>query len=105
MDQTTIAVYTIFLGWTIMSILVGFGIGHWVFVTKKGSAASEKSGDINKLINEVRTEKNEGEVNQLVKYHNNRVRAGADRDQSLKRLTKDLERVKRESQDESRSPE
>lgn len=96
--------WVILLLWTLMSILTGMGLGRWIAQAK--SNRNDGSGrEFSKLIKEVTTEQNKNRVEQLIRYHNRRVAAGADAETSYNRLVKDLMKLKEETQDESRASE
>jgi len=53
----------------------------------------KRSNGVGDVIARVRNEENAQYVDQLVRYHNNRVRAGASDEESLARLMQELEEV------------
>lgn len=97
------AAWVVLLLWTLMSVLTGMGLGSWITRTRLTAGGSTKSNsqDFTKLVKEVTTEQNKHRVEQLIKYHNSRVAAGADTQASYNRLVKDLMRLKKEIQDEN----
>jgi len=85
-----------------MSILVGMGLGSWIARARQNGEAHQAFDDI---VKDVMTDENKSQVEQLIKYHNSRVAAGADGQVSYERLVKDLKQLKEETQDESGAPE
>lgn len=94
--------WVVLLCWTLMSMLVGVGIGRWITHARQKGDAAQNFDDI---IKDVMTEENKNQVEQLIKYHNNRVAAGANAHASYERLVKDLIRLKEEIKNESRGAE
>ena len=87
----------ILLLWTLMSMLVGVGIGRWISSNKNSNPGDDMT-KLNTLSGEI---KDKARAEQLIKYHNGRVNAGADVKVSFERLVGDMKRLKEEEIDES----
>ena len=72
----------------VLSGLVGYAIG--VASSKTVAPAGVVPGDVNKLIKQVRTPENEERIQRMLDYHQRRVNAGADGQESLTRLIREL---------------
>lgn len=58
-----------------------------------GGNAKYSMRDFNKLVKKIKTDENKGQIDQLIKFHNQRVKAGADGPESLERMIRDLKRL------------
>lgn len=77
--------YFLILG--ILSLIAGIVAGQLIRLSKSNVTK------VNKLLDKVTNKNNLRQVNQLVTYHNSRIAAGANEDESLARLTKELNRL------------
>ena len=60
--------------------------------------ANPSQRSFKKLVKQVQTDENKGQIDQLIKYHNQRVNAGAETQESFNRLVRDVAQLGDEGQ-------
>lgn len=85
--------------WAIVAFPLGILVGKSLAAQEKAWEGTNKlPRDANKLASEVMTDENRDQVLQRIKYHQNRVRHGANFEESYARLIRELQAFKKEEE-------
>lgn len=87
-------IWFLFLAWTVLALLVGIGLGIRYAAALSSNKPVSKNDEFEKLRRSVETPNNKIRVNDLIQYHNNRIKNGAIVDESYQRLLNDLQYLK-----------
>jgi hypothetical protein len=86
--------------WLSLIILVLYWLVIHPLLMQKADDDLNVAKDLYKLVEASKTEENKDQVEQLIVFHNKRITAGANAEESLARLMRDLKRLNGEEEEE-----